>query len=72
LGQPIRNLREGRSRDVERDVLDAADLAGSRPARILARLVGEDGQQPSVAWIEVQVIFVGLAQIRLLEDRCRK
>src|SRR5262249_3988320 len=32
------------------------------------RLVGEHGQQPSVAWIEVEMVLVGLAQIRLLED----
>jgi hypothetical protein len=37
-------------------------------ARVQLRLVGEDGQQPPVARIEVQVILVGLAEVRLLED----
>ena len=68
LAQPIRGLREGRAGDVEGEVLDAADLARSGPARILAFLVGEDSQQPTVPRIEVEVILVGLAQVGLLED----
>src|ERR1043165_3081085 len=47
-------------------MLDATDLARRRPARILARLVREHGEQTSVTRIEIQVILVGLAEIGLL------
>ena len=68
LAQARGRLLERRPRHVERDVLDAADLARRVTPGVLARLVGEDGQQAAVAGIEVQMVLVGLAEIRLLED----
>ena len=68
LAQPRRRLLESGPRHVEGDVLDATDLARRVTPRVLARLVGEDGQQPAVAWIEIEVVLVGLAEVGLLED----
>ena len=57
-----------RSRDIERDVLDTSDLARCWPAGVLAGLVGEHREQPAVPGVEVEVVLVGLAQVRLLEQ----
>ena len=55
-------------RQRERDVVDAAGL-GRRAARVgHAVLVGEDGDQPPVARIEVEVALDAVVEVRLLED----
>src|SRR6185312_8304243 len=59
---------ESGARDIQGEVLHAPDLARRGTPRVDSRLVGEDGQQAAIARIEVQVILVRLAQIRLLED----
>src|SRR5688572_28505274 len=50
-------LRERGFRDVERDVLHAADFAWSISPRIVARLISKHSQQPPIARIEIQVVF---------------
>ena len=66
--QPAGRLLERRPRHVERDVLDAPDLSRRVAPGVLARLVREDGQQPAITGIEVQVVLVRLAEIGLLQD----
>jgi K+-transporting ATPase ATPase C chain len=68
LPQAVGNGLERRARDVERDVLDAADLARRVANGVLTRFVREHRQQPPVARIEIEVVLVGLAEVRLLED----
>jgi hypothetical protein len=62
------NLRKGRARDVEGEVLHTADLAWGRATGVLPRFVREHRQQAPVAGIEVEVVLVGPSQIGLLED----
>ena len=69
LAQPFGGQHEGGARNVEGDVFHAPDLARGRPCRDGARLVGKHGQQSPVAGIEVQVVFVGLAEVGLLENK---
>ena len=59
--QTVGNLKESGTRDVEGDVLDTADVPRCRSTGILKGFIREDGQQAPVAWIEVEVVFVGLA-----------
>ena len=57
-----------RARHVERDVFDAADFTRCVAPCIGRRFVREHRDQATVARIEVQVILVGLAEIRLFHD----
>src|SRR4051812_40821207 len=61
-------LREGGSRDVERDVLHAPDLARRGAASVVPGLVREHGEQTSIAGVEVEMVLIWLAEIRLLHD----
>ena len=68
LVEPLDRLAERRLREREGDVVHAAGL-GRRPVRVgLALLVGEDGDQPAVARIEVEVALGRVVEVRLLED----
>ena len=68
LVEPLDGLLERRLRERERDVVDAA-LVGRRAGRIgFALLVREDGDQPPVAGIEVEMALGRVVEVRLLED----
>ena len=67
---PRSRSRAGACRNVARDTLKAMcsthlDFSRRLPPGILARLVGEHGEQPAVAGIEVEVVLIGLAQVGL-------
>ena len=47
---------------------DAPDFPRCRATGVVPRFVGEYRQQPSIAWVEVEMVLVGLAEVRLLED----
>ncbi len=67
LVEPLDRLVERRLRERERDVVHAARV-GRRAARVgRARLVREDGDQPPVARIEVEVALALVVEVRLLE-----
>jgi hypothetical protein len=67
LVEPLDRLVEGRLRQRERDVVHRALVGrGARVVR-LALLVGEHGDQPAVAGIEVQVTLGLAVEVRLLE-----
>ena len=68
LVQPLDDLRPGRLRDVDGEVVDAARVGRGPLGRALAILLGEDRDQPAVARIEVEVALVGVVEVRLLED----
>src|SRR5262245_12943792 len=67
LVEPLHGLREGRLRDREGDVVDAADVRGGPCRARLAVLAREDRDQASVAGIEVEVALSLVVEIRLLE-----
>jgi hypothetical protein len=67
LVEALDRLVEGRLRERERDVVHAT-LVGGRPRRVgRAVLVGEDGDQPAVARIEVEMALRLPVEVRLLE-----
>ena len=67
LVEALDRLAEGRLREREREVVHLARLALGLARRRRALLVGEDGDQPPVARVEVQVALVRLVEVRLLE-----
>src|SRR6185437_5307826 len=65
--QTLYCLREGGVRDRKGDMMHAAGLR-RRPARVgLAALVGENGDEPAIAGIEIEMAFGRLVEIWLLE-----
>ena len=49
-------------------MLDATDLTRCVSSGVHAFFVGEYGEQAAIAGIELQVILIRLAKVRLLED----
>src|SRR6476469_343970 len=68
FAQTTRSLQERRTRDVESNVLRASDFARRMTFGILTRFAGKNREQTAVAGVEIEVVFIGLAQIGLLED----
>ena len=68
LAQAGGSEREGGARNVECQMLDAAGLARGFSAGVRRGLVGKHGEETSIAGVEVQVILIGLAEVRLLEE----
>ena len=68
LVQPLDRLVEGRLRDGEGEVVDAAGIGRRAVVVRRAVLVGEDRDQPPVARIEVEVALAFVVEVRLLED----
>ena len=67
LVKPLDRLVERRLRDVERDVMHAPRVR-RRAGRVrLALLVREDGDEPSVTGIEVEMTLGRTVEIRLIE-----
>lgn len=62
------NLLMCRTRNIKRDVLNTSDFARSLTVCRLTSLVGEHGEQPTIAGIEVEMVLLGLAQVRLFEE----
>src|ERR1019366_8468432 len=68
LAKRSRNLREAGPRDIERQMLHAADLSRGRSPGIRAGFVGKHREQPAVARVEIEMVLIGLAEIRLLQN----
>jgi hypothetical protein len=68
LVQSLDRLPEGRLRERERDVVDAADVRRSSGRVGLALLVGEDGDEAPVSRIEVEMALGLVVEVGLLED----
>ena len=68
LVEPLDGLVEGRLRERERDVVDAAGVGGRAVRGALAVLVGEDRDQAAVARVEVEVALGLVVEVGLLED----
>ena len=68
LVEPLDRLAEGRGADRQRQVVHAAGLGRGAAPVGLAALVGEDGDQPAVAGVEVEVALGAAVEVRLLED----
>ena len=66
--QSRRCLHEGCPRDIERNVLDAADVPWRVPFGIVAGFVGEYREQSAIARIEVDMVLIRLAKVGLFED----
>src|SRR5579863_1129783 len=65
--QALDRLRKGGARDRKGDVVDAAGLGRSPPRIGFAVLVGENGDEPAVAGVEVKMAFLRPVEIGLLE-----
>ena len=68
LVEALHRLVERRLRDRERDVVHAADVCGSASRIGLAILVGEDGDEPPVTRIKVEMALSLVVEVGLLED----
>jgi hypothetical protein len=68
LVQALDGLRERGGGDREGHVVHGAGVGGGALAVAGALLVGEDGDQPAVARIEVEVALGRVVQVGLLED----
>ena len=68
LPEARRSEREGGARHAEREMVHASDFPWRRPFCVDARLIREHRQQPPVPRIEIQMILIGLSEIRLLEE----
>ena len=66
--QPLHGLVEHHLRERERDVVHAARLGGDTGRVGSPLLVREDGDQASVARVEVEVTLALVVEVRLLED----
>ena len=67
LVEALHGLGEGRLREREREVVDAAGIGRCPLGVRRSPLVGEDGDQAAVARIEVEVALVGVVEVWLLE-----
>ena len=67
LVEPLDGLVERRLRERERDVVHAARIGRRARGSGVALLVREDGDQPAVARIEVEVALARVVEVRLLE-----
>lgn len=68
LVEPLHRLGKRRARNSEGDVVYTADIRRSALGVGLAVLVGEDGNQPAIARVKIEVAFACPVEIRLLED----
>jgi hypothetical protein len=49
-------------------VFHASDLSRGRSPGIFSGLVGKHREQTSIAWIKIEVVFVGFTEIGLLKN----
>jgi hypothetical protein len=66
--QPLGDLPELAWLTLKREMMEGAHGLGHRRGVGLAVLVGEDGDQPPVARIEIEMALVGVVEIGLIED----
>jgi hypothetical protein len=66
--EPLQRLVEIGSADVEGDVMHAAGLRRRAAIEGLAVLIREHGDEPAIAGIEIDVAFLRVVEVRLLED----
>ena len=68
LIQPLDRLRERRLGHVEGQMMHATRIGRGAPRIGFAGLVGEDRDQPAIARIEVEMPFIRIVQVGLVED----
>ena len=69
LLEPRLGLRVGGARHREGQMMQVADAHRVGPGIGLGRLSGEDGDQPAVAGVEVEMVGLGIVEVGLLEHQ---